>query len=254
MSEDQLEDDDNWTPTDPLEDRHHAFYYWIGRCITDFASIEEILFDICSIVLNTRSTQIASIVFYRTPSIDSRTTLVDELLSAMYPTMSGKHSNEIIKSWDAVRKEIVELVPYRNAMAHQSTALKREGQIDIIEGKNGEMELDFSARREYFTVEVSKSEALRGRKLKVEKVTEHELGGIWWRTSMVAIDLIKLGLFYNKRRSQNIKNKKTQSAVRQQANADAIISAQHFDSRLDHLGRDFDLVFCLVRRPVGCHS
>lgn len=60
------------------------FLMWIGTCITAWAKVEEQLFGICEHCLGARTDR-AAIVYYRTPTIDSRVLLVDELVRTVLP-------------------------------------------------------------------------------------------------------------------------------------------------------------------------
>jgi hypothetical protein len=67
--------------TDPERDE---FYMWIGHCISAWAKVEERLFKICWHSLRAPKTQ-AAIVYFRTPSLDARLSLVDELVKSALP-------------------------------------------------------------------------------------------------------------------------------------------------------------------------
>lgn len=97
---------------------YETFLGNLGRCITIWAFVEEKLFDLCLMTLKAPKKQTA-IVYYRTPTIDSRLALVEELIAAVLPIKNpGEHSTPTEIEWDKVAKEFRLLLPERNAMAH----------------------------------------------------------------------------------------------------------------------------------------
>lgn len=104
-------------PSKPQSDGKSLIYLMIGRCISEWANIEETLFDIFCMVLSTHTT-LAAIVFYKTPTLDSRRTLMSELIEAHFPTTPGKPTHKFLKEWREISGQIEELLPYRNLMAH----------------------------------------------------------------------------------------------------------------------------------------
>lgn len=95
-------------------------YAWIGLCIKDWADVESWLFKLCCLALGTDKVKVA-IVFYRTPTIDSRLKLVDELLRTILPARSredGGHDHPDVITWKAIVRDIQELLPIRNLLAH----------------------------------------------------------------------------------------------------------------------------------------
>jgi hypothetical protein len=55
----------------PTEDDKRSFFYALGRAITAWADLEEILFAMVHDILDC-SKERTAIVFYRTPTIDAR--------------------------------------------------------------------------------------------------------------------------------------------------------------------------------------
>jgi hypothetical protein len=111
------------------------FYLWVGRCITAWAKVEEHLFDICQKSLNT-STEKAAIVYYRTPTLDTRINLVDELVRSSLPKRdrkSGGHDHPDVQEWDDIRKAIGALLHTRRRIAHHPVADRSiEGQLGLL--------------------------------------------------------------------------------------------------------------------------
>jgi hypothetical protein len=96
------------------------FYMLIGQCIKHWAGIEDRLFDLCTLALNAEPKQ-AAIVYYRTPSLDARLTLVDELIVSILPKKErkdGGHDHPLVTRWKALVNDIRDLLPVRNMIAH----------------------------------------------------------------------------------------------------------------------------------------
>jgi hypothetical protein len=63
-------------------EQQKEFYWLLGIEITIWAQLEEQLFNMCAQVLKAARHHVA-IVYYRTPTLDARLTLVDELTSGL---------------------------------------------------------------------------------------------------------------------------------------------------------------------------
>jgi hypothetical protein len=97
-----------------------AFFTWVGKCITSWSRVEDHLFEICHKVLGCTKRR-AAIVYYRTPTIDARLSLTDELLLSLLPKKDppiGGHDHADVRAWNDIRKSIIALLPDRNRIAH----------------------------------------------------------------------------------------------------------------------------------------
>jgi hypothetical protein len=109
-------------PGPPTNDKgtETSFLMHPGYCISTWAEVEQKLFEICWKALQSPREQ-AAIVYYRTPTLDARLTLTDELLRHVLPKRerpNGGHDHPDVMAWDALDKEITELLPTRNRLAH----------------------------------------------------------------------------------------------------------------------------------------
>jgi hypothetical protein len=96
------------------------FLMWIGICITTWAHVEEHLFEMCATVLSGPRVN-AAIVYYRTPTLDSRLKLVGELVLAFLPKLEraeGGHDHPNVVTWNALRKDIEGQLGTRARIAH----------------------------------------------------------------------------------------------------------------------------------------
>jgi hypothetical protein len=99
------------------------FYLLVGKCIKAWATVEGQLYDICAALLKSDAA-LVSVVFYRTPAIGARIDLVNDLLVVRFP--KTKIDNQwldptVIKEWKAIKKQINDLLPQRNSLAHHPT-------------------------------------------------------------------------------------------------------------------------------------
>lgn len=94
------------------------FFRLVGRAITDWANIEEELFHICGTVLNAKPQHVA-IVYYRTPTLDGRISLVDELVRSLFPSRkTGEHATREELMWEKVMKILRDEKAIRRQLAH----------------------------------------------------------------------------------------------------------------------------------------
>jgi hypothetical protein len=98
------------------------FYAAVGRAITGWADLEDVLFRMTLAVLGCTMER-AAIVFYRTPTIDSRLTLTNDLLNSFFPKhRPGEQPDPRIKRWRELQTEIKTHLPTRNRLAHHGVA------------------------------------------------------------------------------------------------------------------------------------
>jgi hypothetical protein len=109
------------------------FYKLIGISITQWAHVEDYLFMICQKCLRNRRYDLASIVYYRTPQLDSRIKLVDELIKANLPSRqkkNGGHDDIDVLEWLRVRKQLEDLLTFRRRIAHHPMRAHIDADLD----------------------------------------------------------------------------------------------------------------------------
>ncbi len=139
--------------------REREFYMLIGLCIKEWAKIEDRLFDLCELVMRCDQATV-SIVYYRTPTINSRLKLASELLRSRFPKRTrrnGGHDHPISIAWDKVEAELSGLFAIRNLLAHAPV----EHKSHPVEVRRGPVRVLSSA--ETFEVRTSDKERLRDR-------------------------------------------------------------------------------------------
>ena len=106
------------TKPQTIQQMGDEFMRLLGMCITEWAQIEEELFEVCHIILKTTQEHTA-IIYYRTPTIDSRIQLANELVTTVFPPpKSGDHPPVQKKTWAGICSEFKRLLPERNLLAH----------------------------------------------------------------------------------------------------------------------------------------
>jgi hypothetical protein len=164
----------------------------VGMCITDWSFIEDKLFELCYLSLKAPRVQ-ASIVYYRTPTIDSRLSLVDELITAVLPKKkSGEHSGELEIKWKKILAEIKELLPERNALAHYPV----KEIISVPENFLIALSENYSKRPRKYSAIPHKNEQLRGRKgrtMDADMLPKH-----LQKLGRLEFDLHKFGILFQK--------------------------------------------------------
>src|SRR6266478_5137133 len=80
----------NTMPAPPTSESgaERDFLMWVGYCITTWADVEEKLFDVVWKCLQCPKEQ-AAIIYFRTPGLDARVTLADELVKNILPTRAA---------------------------------------------------------------------------------------------------------------------------------------------------------------------
>jgi hypothetical protein len=154
---------------------------WVGLCLTRWGFVHEALYEICFSALNTTARNTA-ILFYKTPNFETRLSLTNELVEACFPSLkSGEHKCDALKEWDEITKGLLDLSPIRNALAHQNPSVTAAPETIILcADANGRPQgpapfVDLSAGDGWMEVRLSRSEEIRGRKVKVSSVRDTEL-------------------------------------------------------------------------------
>jgi hypothetical protein len=110
-------------PLKTIQAKADEFYMFIGQCINDWANIDEILFQIFHHCVGPRLQ--SAIIYYRTPGLDARLSLTDEIVRSVLPKKkrpNGGHSHEAVRAWGAAQKGFKEALSIRRRIAHQPMA------------------------------------------------------------------------------------------------------------------------------------
>ena len=116
------------------------FHRLVGACIKRWAGIESAMFDICDLTLDA-GRRLAAVVFFRTPNIESRLTLVSDLLYArLLPNglKSGEHLPPTLKRWEKIEQLVRDNIPFRNFVAHNPVTATHTGVYTGVPGTTPE--------------------------------------------------------------------------------------------------------------------
>src|SRR5580704_6556881 len=135
---------------------------WVGYCITPWADVEEHLFEICGKALACAKER-AAIIYYKTPTVDARLSLTDELARSVLPKpkrKSGDHPHADVTTWAELRNRIRSNLETRNRIAHDPVH-KREITVPLRYAPAFPGTHSLSAT--VFESNVSQNEMLRGK-------------------------------------------------------------------------------------------
>jgi hypothetical protein len=166
--------------THSVNEDEKEFLYQVGSAITEWAKIDERLFEICAAVLRA-SKQHVAIIYYRINTLSGRLSLVDELVKTVLPKKGrerGGHDHPITKSWTTINNDIDSRLSFRNQLAHSPS-----GPMTKIEDKpDGSWHITDIWWASY----ISRPEQQRGKnrdfsEIKIEDIKSHlqALAKIW---------------------------------------------------------------------------
>jgi hypothetical protein len=117
------------------DSRSDEFYKWVGHSITAWANVETWFFQLCwrSIGSSEASKERAAIVYFRTPTLDARIKLVDELVKTILPRpqrRKGGHAYPDVQQWNKLKKKLEKNLSTRNRIAHHPAG-PRKGIVEI---------------------------------------------------------------------------------------------------------------------------
>lgn len=130
------------------------FFSLVGYCITEWARVDDELFRIFQHCVG--NPKQCAIIFYRTPGIDIRIALTDEIVRSVLPLKdrkSGGHDHPSVKAWSEAIRGYKPLLSVRRRIAHQPADFRIPG---LIEGQD----LDDNAVP-IFEIYTGKNERLR---------------------------------------------------------------------------------------------
>ena len=105
------------------------FHMMLGYCIVAWADVDEILFRIFRDCLGPYEQ--SAIIYYRTPGLDVRFKLTDEIVKSLFPKKKpGEHNHQSILAWQKAIKGHGDLLGVRRRLAHHPTQVR----MNILEG------------------------------------------------------------------------------------------------------------------------
>jgi hypothetical protein len=144
--------DPDFPPHTVGEEKHLAA---VGRAITDWAYVEGSLYEIVAAILACER-GLASIVFYRTPTLDTRLSLASDLVKAIYPPVRpGEHPPADLKTWKKLEADIRRGLGLRNKLAHHTVGTI----VEVFESaKDGVIHVGHMARHGSFVSHTERPE------------------------------------------------------------------------------------------------
>lgn len=159
----------------------NEFHMLMGYCIAEWATLEDALFKIFYGATLTGIEQ-AAIIYYKTPTLETRLTLVSEVVISALPRpnpKNGAHPHASVKEWRNVESSVRELLHTRARIAHHPVWKK---SIPIL---GSSTEYGFS----WYESASSEIEKLRGRHEQDKPLTVHDLCVHWMKIKRTARSL-----------------------------------------------------------------
>jgi hypothetical protein len=155
-----------------LEKQGRQFFYWVGLAVTQWARIDEELFSICAAVLKADQRHVA-IIYYRTPSLEARISLTNDLAKTVMPQRkrkNGGHASPFERKWDKLIQDIKDALRIRNQLAHSPVG----GVLKFVGSDNSDPYNTVLIAEPHYASFMSEAEKLRGKDTK-DDIT---IGGI----------------------------------------------------------------------------
>lgn len=103
------------------------FHSMVGVCITEWANVDNELFRIFQKCVGPYDQ--CAIIYYRTPGLDARLNLTDEIVLSVLPPKdreSGGHDHPDVKAWKTAREGFTQLLSIRRRIAHHPVQIRTE--------------------------------------------------------------------------------------------------------------------------------
>jgi hypothetical protein len=150
------------------------FLLRVGMCITSWAYLEEHLFSIFHTSLRCPKLQ-ASIIYFKTPGLEARLSLTDELVVSVLPKPEredgGHHHSDAI-AWRKIRNAIYDQLATRRRIAHHPIQLQKLGDMHKIEDMHEIVDM-FELSR--LAIQMSENEQLRGKNVTLRPLGLNQL-------------------------------------------------------------------------------
>jgi hypothetical protein len=152
----------------PTEADEHEFFAAVGKAITRWADLEELLFHITNSILGCTREQ-AAIVFYRESGMGRRLQLTTELIGTFFPPQS-KHPDPGLVRWREIRDDISCRLKVRNGLAHHLVGPRTE----IVISPDGDADVRV-AQESYITSTERREKREKALSYGLDEVREHAI-------------------------------------------------------------------------------
>lgn len=141
------------------------FFALIGECVSRWAHVDRYLFEFCSYALKADKNMTA-VVFYRSPSIGEHLGLATSLMRL------ALQEDAFRKRWTALSRDIGNLLPFRNEIAHNPVQSVSNYKLQISETRD-KFVLAFS--NHYWELTTEPNKLLKSGKKKPQRIRQVDL-------------------------------------------------------------------------------
>ncbi len=165
------------TPSKQPHEEGREFYELLGRCISAWAIVDDELFRIFRDCVGPYEQ--SAIIFYRTPGLDLRLHLTDEIVRSVLPKTekrSGAHPHKSVKIWSKLIVDFESLLSVRRRLAHHPVSLKYDEYFSFGQTSFGTAPF-YSGQppQRRLQVQASDHERLREKSAKLSPLTKSDL-------------------------------------------------------------------------------
>jgi hypothetical protein len=167
--------------TKSYDQTRNEFHMMIGYCVAEWAGIDDELFRIFQHCTGVKEKQ-AAILYYRTPGLDSRLKMVDEIVRSVLPKKpdrAGSHDHPDVKRWKKISAQCSNLFGTRRRIAHQPVraqeTLAPAGPPPIPYLYIMDQSVNNMTMQASFEIYTSQTEMMRGKESKLSPLTLTDL-------------------------------------------------------------------------------
>ena len=145
------------------------FYKTLGLCIAEWARVDDALFRIFRDCLGPHEQ--SAIIYYRSPSLDARFGLTNEIVRSVLPKRqrkSGGHDHPAVKAWVAAHAGYKDLLAVRRRVAHHPVGMMVQGMgaLGLLVGEPPDA---------WFVIDVGQHERARVKESNLKAMTISDL-------------------------------------------------------------------------------
>lgn len=163
----------------PAKEVADKFFALIGVCVTEWAGIDEWIFRLFKqCVFPERQ---AAIIYYRSPGLNIRLSLTDEILKSVFPKPRkkvGSHPSAIEQEWNTLKKDIEGQLGIRRRIAHQPIKINSGWLGHFLHGRTTLAGNDFDPEEladSWFSIYATEHERMREKEANSEPLKLDDL-------------------------------------------------------------------------------
>jgi hypothetical protein len=141
------------------------FHMMVGYCIAEWAKVDNELFLIFRDCVGPYEQ--SAIIYYKTPGLDARFSLTDEIVRSVLPKparKSGGHQHHSVKAWGTAIKGYQELLAARRRIAHHPVAIRMQPLVFSSVFNSATLgSVTISGAPSWYEIYVNQHERLRGK-------------------------------------------------------------------------------------------